>query len=100
MVGDLVSIKEPFAKPLQYPLGIVKSMQVNELGECISAKVMKGNKQVVNKHPNDIILLTRFDDSCGSESDKEEFRPSGQAPRSLPPRKAKDIANQRLAKHE
>ena len=77
-VGDLVSIKQPFSKPLQYPMGIVKSISTNELGETVSAKIMKGNKQVITKHVSDLVLLLKADtqgDKPITENVKQNLKP-------------------------
>ena len=93
-VGDLVCIKQPFAKPLQYPMGIVKSVEFNDLGETVSARIQKGNKQIVHKHPNDLIFLSK-----GNNDVSVKDKPMHPEPKRIQPkRKAKSKANQKLAK--
>ena len=95
-IGDLVSIKQPFSKPLQYPMGIIKSVKVNDLGETVSAQVMKSNRQVVNKHANDLILLLKRNSHEGVE---EESLPEKPESFSSLPRKAKTEAIRKLAEY-
>ena len=98
-VGDLVCIKLPLSKPLQYPLGIVKSVKVNDLNETVSATVMKGNRQIVNKHVNDLILLLKNEEVHEPEvqyDDKEEVVNSSGS-RVIPSRGAKVLARQKIA---
>ena len=81
-------------------MGIVKSTKSNELGETVSAKVMKGNRQVVTKHVNDLILLVK-----GQSSQEEMSSPAGeesdtQIIRAQPPRKSKDKAIQKLTEYD
>ena len=98
-VGDLVCIKLPLSKPLQYPLGIVKSVKVNDLNETVSATVMKGNRQIVNKHVNELILLLKNEELHEPEvqyDDKDEVV-SSSGFRVIPSRGAKVLARQKIA---
>ena len=55
--GDIVLLKEPFLKPANYPMGIVKKLQVNSSNEATAATILKGNKEVVERHVSSIIPL-------------------------------------------
>ena len=56
-VGDIVLLKEPYSKPSNYPMGIVKDLQVNSLDEVTGATVKKGNKELVKRHSSSLIPL-------------------------------------------
>lgn len=61
-VGDVVLLKEPLLKPIAYPMGIVKSIESNELGETTAARVKKGNTgETVYRHSSSLILLIPVD---------------------------------------
>ena len=72
-IGDLVSIKSDFMKPFDYPLGIVKEIEKNDLGEVVTARVRKANGEVVRRHVENLIFLTdtslNFEDSNSQEDD-------------------------------
>ena len=56
--GDIVLLVEPLTKQTNYPLGVVKSVKINELGEVTSAMVLKGKtREVVYRHASSLILL-------------------------------------------
>ena len=56
-VNDLVSIRQDFLKPYNYPVGLVVEVEVNDINECVSAKIRKSNGEVVCRHVTDLILL-------------------------------------------
>jgi len=57
-VGDLVLLVEPMTKQCNYPLGIVRSVEENSLGEVTSAIVFKGStREKVFRHSSSLILL-------------------------------------------
>ena len=57
-VGDIVLIKNEFSKPNNYPLAVVKDIQVNSLGEVTGATLIKGrNREIIKRHSNAIIPL-------------------------------------------
>ena len=57
-VGDIVMIKDDFSKPINYPLAVVKDVQINSLGEVTGATLMKGrNHEIIKRHSNAIIPL-------------------------------------------
>ena len=58
--NDIVLIKEPFHKPSQYPMGIVKDIVTNDLGEVTGATVLKGKThEVTKRHVSNLIFLLR-----------------------------------------
>ncbi len=69
-VGDLVSIKQTFSKPYQFPMGIVHEVEENDLGEIVSAKIRKANREIVRKHASDIILLSKNSETA--ETDRSD----------------------------
>lgn len=58
-VGDLVSIKTKNLKPFNYPLAIVIETETNDIGEIVSAKLKKSNGEIVRRHSNDLIFLSK-----------------------------------------
>ena len=56
--GTIVLIKEPNCKPINYPMGIIKKVELNSQGECTSVKILKGKTQeLVSRHITNIIPL-------------------------------------------
>ena len=63
-VGDLVLIKEQFAKPSSFPLGRILSVQVNQLGEVTGAEIKKGSTgEIVKRHSSALVPFLRCQDS-------------------------------------
>ena len=60
-VGDLVLLVEQHVKSVNFPMGIVRSVVTNSLGEVTDAMVMKGNREVVKRHVKGLILLLKND---------------------------------------
>ena len=57
-VGDIVLIKEQNCKPYNFPLGIIKSLETNSIGENASAVVLKGKtKETTKRHVSSLIPL-------------------------------------------
>lgn len=57
-VGDIVLLKEQFSKPSNYPMGIVREVQINSLGEVTGATIFKSNsRELVKRHSSTIIPL-------------------------------------------
>ena len=57
-VGDIVLIKEPNCKPYNFPLGIIKSLETNSIGENTSAVVFKGKtRELTKRHVSSLIPL-------------------------------------------
>ncbi|XP_068235640.1 uncharacterized protein [Palaemon carinicauda] len=75
--GDIVLLKENFTKPNDYPMGVVKEIFTNTLGEVTGATILKGKTQeLVKRHSSVIIpLLTRKDEiPNNSKVDVQESR--------------------------
>ena len=65
-VGDLVLLVEPHAKQSNYPMGIVRKVTENSLGEVTSAMVFKGaTREEVHRHSTSLIKI--LDCECLSE---------------------------------
>ena len=103
-VGDLVAIKTKLLKPFSYPKALVHSIEFNNLGEINALSLRKANKEIVRRHPSDVILLQTFDSQTDSndsvrESDDSVIAPENTGNESRPLRKAKlecERANKRL----
>ena len=66
--GDIVLLKEELLKSSQYPMGIIKDVTVNSLGEVTGAKILKGStKELVKRHSSVIIPLLSNDDPSDIE---------------------------------
>ena len=85
---------------MQFPLGIVESVELNDLGEVVSATVRKGNTKIVRKHVNDLILLLKANTPF-TETDCNEALTLQDKPhlnkRIQPHRQAKIEAKKKLA---
>ena len=72
-VGDIVLLKEEFHKSSQYPMGVVKEVVVNSLGEVTGATVLKGcTRELVKRHSSVLIPLLSSSDSTEIESDFDQ----------------------------
>jgi hypothetical protein len=61
--GDVVLLKETNLKPSNYPMGLIKQVQVNDLGEVTGALVFKGTtRELVKRHSSVIIPLLRLNE--------------------------------------
>ena len=59
-VGDLVLIKDPLMKCIDFPIGIVKNVVVNDLEEVTEVEVRKGNTgEVVRRHVTSLVPYMR-----------------------------------------
>jgi len=69
-VGDVVLIKELHTKPLDYPMAIVKSVVINDLGEVTGAAVLKGSTgEIIKRHSSVLIPLLAGDEVSNSSPD-------------------------------
>ena len=71
-VGDVVLLVESNTKRCNYPMGIIKSIERNDLGESTAARVMKGTtRETVYRHITSLIPLgvSSTDDSCIATTD-------------------------------
>ena len=56
--GDVVLLKESYTKPHDYPMGLVKKVEKNELGQITSATILKGKtRELVRRHASVLIPL-------------------------------------------
>ena len=57
-VGDIVLLTDKFTKQSNYPMGIIKSVETNDLNEVTAAKVLKGDtKEIVYRHSSSLVPL-------------------------------------------
>ena len=68
-VGDLVLLREDFCKPVNYPMGIIKDVIINDINEVTGATVMKGNRELVKRHCSTLIPYLSKCDNTDSVSD-------------------------------
>ena len=99
---DIVLLKDKFAKPLTYPLGIVKSVKINDLGETTAAYVLKGaTKELVFRHASSLILLIPNSDNdendCTQIDGQNVNSPVAEISNSRPVRKAAIASRNMLA---
>lgn len=82
--GDVVTIKTPLKKPIDYPFALVIDTEVNDLDEVVTAIVRKSNGEIVRRHAEDLIFITKstmtfndsLDDSTGGKiSPVETIKP-------------------------
>ena len=66
-IGDLVLLKEPHTKCVNFPMGIVRDRVVNSAGEVTEAVVTKGNGERVKRHVTSLILLLRNGEQSGEK---------------------------------
>jgi len=68
-VGDIVLLVEPHTKQSNYPMGIVRKVNVNSIDEVTSAVVFKGGtREEVFRHATSLILLMRSESDKSNES--------------------------------
>lgn len=68
-VGDVVLLKEQFTKPTNYPMGIIKELNINDLGEVTGATVLKGStREIVKRHSSVIIPLLTNNEMSNSNT--------------------------------
>ena len=70
-VGDVVLLKEINHKPNKYPMGIVRQVKINDLGESTEALIFKGSThELVRRHVNSIVpLLTTEEQEADTSRD-------------------------------
>ena len=72
-VGDIVLLKEPYMKPFNFPMAIVKDLQINDLGEVTGAVVRKGSsRELLKRHVTSLIPILRSSNSSIQADDSEE----------------------------
>ena len=61
-VGDIVLLKETHTKPNNYPMGLIKELEVNSNGEVTDAVVLKGKtRELVKRHISTLIPFLASD---------------------------------------
>ena len=69
-VGDIVLLQEENTKPTNYPMGVVKSIEVNSNNEATGAVILKGkSKELVKRHITTLIPLLEVNVCSEQESD-------------------------------
>jgi hypothetical protein len=58
-IGDLVTLKEKFCKPFDYPLALVAAVEMNSLDEVNVVTVRKSNGSHIRRHVEDVILILK-----------------------------------------
>lgn len=72
-VGDIVLLIEPHTKQNNYPLGIIRSITKNTLGEVTNATVFKGKtRESVFRHASSLIKILEHDEDTETESQHDE----------------------------
>ena len=96
-VGDIVLQNDKILKPITYPMGIVKKVEINSLGEVTAATVLKGKtRELVYKHASSLIQLILTDSSENSVSNETNLKSLSEATQSV----GKVKPNNRLAASE
>ena len=68
-VHDIVLIKEDHCKPVQYPLAIVRQLQVNDANEVVGAVLLRGSTgELVKRHSSVLIPLLHSDQTVEDKS--------------------------------
>ena len=82
-VGDIVLLKDKHLKLSTYPMGIVKKVEINSLGEVTAATVLKSKThELVYRHASSLIQLIPMDSSeskVGNESNLESLSEATQS---------------------
>ena len=79
-VDDVVLLKEPYMKPFNFPMAIVKDLQVNDLGEVTGAVVLKvSSRELLKRHVTSLIPILKPSNSLiqGDGSDEKETTSAG-----------------------
>ena len=67
--GDIVLIKEQYTKPMNYPMGRVINVTINDNNEVTGAEIMKGKtRERVFRHSSVLIPLLTSQDMLNDES--------------------------------
>lgn len=75
--GDTCLIKDPFVKQSCFPLGLIKKVTKNSLGEVTQAVVLKANKSLITRDSSDLVLLVRAENFDPDIAENENESPSG-----------------------
>ena len=75
--GDIVLLKEINSKPQFYPMGIIKSVELNSLGESTSAVVLKGKTgELTKRHSTNLIPLLTTNEINNNQADQLVSEPN------------------------
>ena len=95
-VGDIVLLKESHTKPSQYPMGLVKELQVNDLGETTGATVFKGlTRELVKRHASVLIPILACEDSNKPPSSTDRASSAPSSTRRRRRRQAAEVSEER-----
>ena len=105
-VGDIVLLKEEHTKPINYPMGKVKTIKKNNIGEVVGAEILKGSsKETVKRHVTSLVPLLRrsecdqpYNPAEAKTSRAEQLQGDTKEPISTkkPQRKAANIAREKI----
>jgi len=96
--GDIVLIKEDHTKAQNFPMAIVKSVEVNVNGEVTNAWLKKGKtSEIIQRHATSIIPLLRLKTDEVSENDRVVTEVNDTS-RDRPPRRATAVSSQRITR--
>ena len=71
-VGDVVLLKEPNIKSVNFPMGRVLEIVTNSLGEVTDTVLIKGNREKVRRSVKSLILLLK----CGTTAKNADVLPT------------------------
>ena len=96
--GDVVLLKEPNTKCLNFPMGIVTDVTINSIGEVTKVDIRKGNREKVQRHVNSLILLLKnYDSESGDLELKADNDLAKSLEKSRPKRQAAIASKTRTA---
>lgn len=96
-VGDIVLLVEPNCKQHNYPMGIVKEIEENSLGEITAARVFKGvTRELVYRHASSLILLLQNNFSDSAQENTQRMKNSVLPKRERVRRPASDAARRKI----
>ena len=99
-IGDLVAIKTNLIKPYHYPLGIVTELEFNDLQEINAITIRKANREIIRRHPTDVIILLRSPETNGCSEGTEHPSSSNDTVQELiarPSRRAKSECKHKIS---
>ena len=98
-VGDLVLLKEVHTKPNNYPMGMIKKIEVNSNNEVTGAVVLKGKtRETVQRHVSTLIPLLQAEPVSEFLPDNSNINDSIEAGSTRVRRKAA-IASEQRTRH-
>ena len=100
--GDIVLIKEQYTKPHDYPMGLVKKVEVNSLGEVTEATILKGrSRELIRRHSSVLIpiLSAREEVVSDNEANISDSSEATKVKRKNPKRKAAVVSSELTKMH-